>query len=202
LFGTIPGGTGLLSEEVDDVAFLRALIAHLHQTYNTDPARVFVCGHSAGAYMSYRAAVELSDVVAAVGVVNGSLGIKSLDSKPCEVTIPAPVAPVSLIHVCGKKDGTVKFEGAQAPKNLFKPVLECVQFFVDSDGCKTPGVESTDAAHGVVRTLYSGGQAGTEVKLVIVENCAHQWPTAKEGLDASAELWEFFATHPKVPAGG
>lgn len=198
LFGKIPGGQGVQGDDVDDIAFLRALIGLLGKDYHADPSRIFVCGHSAGAYMSYRAAVELSDIVAAVGIVNGSLGIKSLDSVPCGATIPAPVAPVSLIHICGLQDTTVKYAGAQTPKNLFKSVPDCVQFFVAANGCATPGVETNDAAAGVKRTLYSGGKQKTEVELVEVQNCGHGWPTPQTGLAATQALWDFFASHPKA----
>jgi polyhydroxybutyrate depolymerase len=200
LFGKIPGGQGILADDVDDIAFLRALIGLLHTTCNTDPARVFVCGHSAGAYMAYRTGVELSDLVAAVGIVNGSLGIKSLDGKPCGATIPAPVAPVSVIHIAGLKDGVVKFAGAQTPKNLFKSAPDCIRFFVEADQCNATGKERKDDATGVTRTLYSGGKAGTEVELVTVANCDHSWPTVAQGLSASQELWDFFSAHPKTKA--
>ena len=197
LFGRIPGGVGVQADDVDDVAFIRSLIALLHKSYHTDPNRVFVCGHSAGAYMAYRLAVELPDQIAAAGVVNGSLGIKSLDGKPVSVSIPQPVAPISLIHICGSQDRAVKFEGAQTPKNLFKSVPDCIQFFVKADGCAPAAKETADATHGVARTLYPGGKAGTEVELVIVENCGHAWPIEKNGLSASQALWDFFAAHPK-----
>lgn len=199
LFGTIPGAEGVLSDEVDDVAFLRALIGYLRDNLHADPARIFACGHSAGAYMAYRAAVDLPDLIAAAGVVNGSLGIKSVDGKPCGATIPTPAVPVSLIHICGKQDNAVKFEGAQTPKNLFKSVPDCIQFFVQADQCAATPQETHDAQNGVDRALYTGGKNGTEVELVVVQNCGHGWPMPQNGLSASQELWDFFSTHPKAP---
>ncbi len=197
LFGKIPGGTGPLSDDVDDVAFVKALLDRLHDAYHTDPTRIYVCGHSAGGYMSYRLAIELADRIAAAGIVNGSLGIKSLDGTPVAVTVPQPLTPVSLIHICGAKDKTVKFAGAQTPKNLFRSVPDCIRHFVEANGCVGPGKETRDAEHGFVRTLHSGGKSGTEVELVIVENCDHNWPIPQYGLSASRELWSFFAKHPK-----
>ena len=197
LFGRVPGGTGVLGDDIDDVAFIRALIDSLHASRHTDPGRVFVCGFSSGAYMSYRAAVKLPDKIAAAGIVCGSLGTKSVDGKPVPVTIPIPAAPISLIHIGGGRDGAVKLGGAQTPKNLFKPAAACVEFFGRADGCVLPGKETRDAEHGVARTLYTGGRAGTEVELVIVDRSGHQWPTLKEGLSANEELWGFFARHGK-----
>ena len=198
LFGKpIPGGQGAQVDDVDDVGFIRALIDLLHASYHTDPAQVFVCGHSSGAYMAYRVAIDLADRVAAAGVVNGLLGIRLLDGKPSIPDIPPPVAPVSIIHICGGKDNLVKFGGVLTPKVMAKSVPDCVQHFVKADGCAPAGKETKDAGHGVVRTLYSGGKAGTEVELVLVENCNHSWPTPQNRLSASQELWAFFAKHPK-----
>lgn len=198
LFGKpIAGGQGAQVDDVDDVGFIRALIELLHTTYHTDPARVFVCGHSSGAYMAYRVAIDLADRVAAAGVVNGLLGIRLLDGKPSIPDIPPPVAPVSIIHICGGKDNLVKFGGILTAKVMAKSVPDCVQHFVKADGCAPAGKETKDAGHGVVRTLYTGGKAGTEVELVLVENCNHSWPVPQNGLSASQELWAFFAKHPK-----
>jgi polyhydroxybutyrate depolymerase len=198
LFGKpIPGGQGAQVDDVDDVGFVRLLIDQLHNSYHTDPSRVFVCGHSAGAYMAYRVAIDLADRVAAVGVVNGSLGIRLLDGKPSVPDIPSPVAPVSIIQIRGGKDKLVKAEGVQTERVLAKSLEECIQHFVKADGCTTPGRESTDAEHGLVRTLYSGGKAGTEVELVIVQNANHNWPSSQQGLSTTEELWDFFSRHPK-----
>ena len=62
LFGkAIAGGQGAQVDDVDDVGFIRSLIDQLHNSYHTDPSRVFVCGHSSGAYMAYRVAIDLAD---------------------------------------------------------------------------------------------------------------------------------------------
>ena len=199
LFGKpIPGGQGAQVDDVDDVGFIRTLIELLHTKHHTDPARVFVCGHSAGAYMAYRVANDLADRVAAAGVVNGLMGIRVVDGKPSVPNLPPPVAPISVMHICGGKDNLVKFGGVVTPKVVAQSVPACVQHFVQADGCAPAGQETKDAAHGVVRTRYAGGKAGTEVELVLVENCGHSWPTQQNGLPASQELWAFFSKHPKL----
>jgi polyhydroxybutyrate depolymerase len=198
LFGKpIPGGDGAQVDDVDDVGFVRLLIDRLRNSHHTDPNRVFVCGHSAGAYLSYRVAIDLADRIAAAGVINGSMGIRLLDGTPSVPDVRKPVAPVSIIHICGAKDRTVKFEGGQTVRVLVKSVPECVKHFVEANGCTTPGRETRDAEHGVTRTLYAGGKNGTEVKLVVLENGNHNWPSAKDGLAATQEMWNFFSSHPK-----
>jgi len=196
IFGKASGDLGAQMNDVDDVGFTRSLIDLLHNSYHTDPLRVYVCGHSAGAYMAYRAAIDLADRIAAAGVCNGSLGIRLADGKPSLDGIPKPVAPISLIHICGKKDDMVKFEGTRTPRVVTLSVPDCVQHFVKANGCRTPGKE-VRGAHGVTRTLYSGGIAGTEVELVTLENGGHSWYLAQSGLSASQEVWDFFSKHPK-----
>lgn len=199
LFGKpIPGGHGAQVDDVDDVGFIRALIDQLRHSYHADPSRVFVCGHSSGAYMAYRVAIDLSDRVAAAGVVNGSMAIRLRDGEPSILDIPGPVAPISVIDICGGKDNLVKFGGGKTERVLAWSVPQCAQHFVKANGCAAQGRETRDAEHGVVRTLHSGGRTGTEVELVVVENCNHNWPIPQYGLSASQELWSFFAKHPKL----
>lgn len=50
-----------VQEQVDDVAFIRALLDNLAHKYRVDPSRIVVTGLSNGAIMAYRLASELSD---------------------------------------------------------------------------------------------------------------------------------------------
>jgi polyhydroxybutyrate depolymerase len=199
LFGKpIPGGAGAQVDDVDDVGFIRNLIDQLHASYHTDPARVFVCGHSSGAYMAYRVANDLADRVAAAGIVNGSMGIRLLDGVPSIPDIPAPSQPISIIQVRGGRDNLVKFEGGKTERVLAWSAPQCLQHFWQANGCVAEGQQTRDEGQGVTRTLYTGGTAGTEVELVIVDRANHNWPNIPDGLDTAKELWDFFAAHPKV----
>ena len=169
MFGKVPGGEGVLPDEVDDIAFFRSLVGSLHATHHVDLSRVYVCGLSAGAYMTYRVAVELSDVVAAVGIVCGSMGIKSVDGQPVSTVFPEPIAPVSIFQISGRQDTNVKFEGGQFPKCLAKSTPDCVQFFARANACSTNAVVNVDAEHGFTQTVYSKGRDGTEVQLMVLD---------------------------------
>lgn len=61
--------SGLDGESVDDIGFLRTLIAELVAHENGDGTRLYVVGVSAGGYMIPRIACELSDSVTAVADV-------------------------------------------------------------------------------------------------------------------------------------
>jgi len=55
----------------DDLGYIGALIDELKKRYAIDPARVYVTGHSDGAFMAYRAAYDLSDRITAVAPFAG-----------------------------------------------------------------------------------------------------------------------------------
>ncbi len=50
------------------------MIEELQFTYNIDSGRIFVTGHSNGGMMTYRLGAELSDIVAAIAPVAGTIG--------------------------------------------------------------------------------------------------------------------------------
>ncbi|GHV96315.1 hypothetical protein AGMMS50293_26350 [Spirochaetia bacterium] len=53
----------------DDVAFLRELVQISKQKYSIDPSRVYVTGHSNGASMASKAAIEAADIFTAAAPV-------------------------------------------------------------------------------------------------------------------------------------
>ncbi len=58
-------------EGVDDIGFVRAVVADIANNVSIDPARVYVTGMSNGAIMSYTLACNTS-IFAAIGVVSGT----------------------------------------------------------------------------------------------------------------------------------
>ena len=64
----------------------------------TDPRRTYVAGFSDGGRLAERAGVELSDLVAGVGDVGGSL------FQGAQVAVPPARAPVSVVILHGDAD--------------------------------------------------------------------------------------------------
>ncbi|MGA0878030.1 MAG: alpha/beta hydrolase family esterase [Ilumatobacteraceae bacterium] len=87
--------------DVDDVGFVQVLIDLLKERFNIDTERIFATGHSNGAIMAYRLACELSDVIVAIGVQAGSLGVDG-----CQ-----PEKPVSVLHIHGLADANHPIDG-------------------------------------------------------------------------------------------
>jgi len=66
-------GGWTLASKVDDVAFTEALLDHLSSEYKIDAKRVYSTGMSNGGYMSFLLACQLSNRIAAVASVTGSM---------------------------------------------------------------------------------------------------------------------------------
>lgn len=196
------GFTGKMAEgKADDVAFIGKLLDDLATVVNVDEKRVYACGMSNGGMMCYRLAAELSDRIAAVAPVAGTVAID--ESKPKR--------PVPVIHFHGSKDGIVPFEAAKgkAPFMKLKGVEESVQTWVKLNGCDEKPKAETISKDGdemkVTRTTYGGGKGGSEVVLVVIEEGGHTWPgqqppvgfigKSAKNVSANDLMWEFFQRH-------
>ena len=123
------GFTGKMAEgKPDDVAFIGKVLDDLGTVVKVDEKRVYACGMSNGGMMCYRLAAELSDRIAAIAPVAGTIAIE--ESKPKR--------PVPVIHFHGTKDTFVPFEMAKGKTPAFmklKGVEESVQTWVKLNGC-------------------------------------------------------------------
>ncbi len=132
--------------EIDDVAFLRALVEDVARTHPIDRARVYAAGLSNGGMMAYRLACEASDSFAAIGVVAGALV-----TPGC-----APSRPVSVIHMHAKGDPIVPFGGGAGA--------------FSRDGFSYPPTQSAiDFWTGA-----NGGRAAVELRAL--DSTRHNWP--------------------------
>lgn len=181
-----------LTNQVDDVGFIRALIDKIESEYPIDPKRVYVTGISNGAMMSFRLACELSDKIAAVAPVEGA---QNLDCRPAH--------PVSVIIFHGTSDRLVPFDGGSTPyqvggRRTDTPVADTVAFWVKEDGCASaPRHEESSEVH---TTIYAGCKDGTGVALYAIQGGRHMWPglaISGNNVPASDLMWSFFTQHPK-----
>lgn len=185
------------SPHIDDVAFIRTLIDSLTQRYRVDPNRIYIAGHSNGAFMAYRAGAALSSRVAALGISAGSIG--RITPNRDTLRVRAPEHPVAVFIVHGKADTSVPYDGGRetdGPRRIV-PEEESTLFWARSDGCQlTP--RSDTAMHGnVVRDDFTECRAGTEVVRFTVMNLTHRWPTGGDAIAATDSMWAFFSAHPK-----
>src|SRR5439155_27285679 len=93
---------GMLSKrKVNDVGFQGKVLDDVATVANVDAKRVYCTGLSNGAMMAYRLAAEMSERIAAVAAVAGTMVCDE-----CK-----PKRPVPILHFHGTKDSLVPFEG-------------------------------------------------------------------------------------------
>jgi polyhydroxybutyrate depolymerase len=209
-----PSGTGMgifltwnsggMVSKADDVAYLRAALDDLGAVVKVDSKRVYATGMSNGGMMCYRLAAELSDRIAAIAPVAGTMAIENANPK----------RPVPIIHFHGTADTFVPFNGPgqKTPKFIkFKSVEDSIHTWVKIDGCdeKPEIVTLPDKANDdttIERKTYGHGKNGAEVVLFIIKGGGHTWPgkeppvgfigKSTKNISASDLLWEFFQKHP------
>lgn len=184
---------------VDDVAFLSNLIDSLRATYNIDPNRIYSTGMSNGGFMSYSLACELSNKIAAIASVTGSMITPKLNA--CD-----PQRPVPVMEIHGTADNTVPYNGSVLLGTVAIPTL--VDAWVQKNQCNptpviTP-VPDINTADGCTAEhyLYTGGLNGSTVEHYKVIGGGHTWPgqllpigVTNQDFSASKEIWRFFSQY-------
>ena len=167
---------------VDDVQFVRDLLDRVERDWCVDRRRVHAMGFSNGAGFSHRLACELSERVASIGPVSGTVAIPTC----------APRRPVPVLHTHGTLDVVVPYLGGSF--GGFEAVAATITRWATLDGCSDAPTESY--RRGNVRcATQSRCREGAEVTLCTVTNGAHAWP-ANGDLRATAHILDFFARHP------
>ena len=189
--------SGELSE-VDDVGFLSTLIDQITLEFNINLNRVYSMGMSNGGFMSYRLACELSDKIAAIASVTGSMSTNQITS--CN-----PDRPVPVMQIHGTADPTVLYEG----NNLLgiESIDNVIAFWVNFNSCNTvaeysdiPDVNLLDLCTAE-HYIYENGTNDSSVELYKIIDGGHTWPGAlipltlnntNQDFNASEKIWEFF----------
>ena len=186
----------------DDVAFIGKALDDLATVVNVDPKRVYATGLSNGGMMCYRLAAELSDRIAAIAPVSGTMAVDNYHPK----------RPVPVMHFHGTADKLVPFDGPgnRSPVG-FKSVDDTIKTCVKENGCpdEPKTVKLPDKAGdgtSVTKKTYGPGKDGAEVVLFVIENGGHTWPgqqppveflgKSTKNLAANDLIWEFFEKHP------
>lgn len=199
-----------MDHEVDDVGFLEAVLDDLAERTAYDPARVIVTGHSNGAMMAYRFAVEAPERVAAAVPVGGAMAL----------TNRRPGRPVPLLHIHSVDDPRALYEGGEGPPFpgtnrtvVHRPVEEGLAYWARENGCDPePRVAESREGSGVdrgqtlTRLVWSGCDDGAALEHVRLTEVGHGWPGAAARpllrsllgrptrlVDAAEAVWAFGA---------
>jgi len=186
----------------DDVAFLSQVLDDVEAVLNVDKKRVYVTGMSNGAMMAYRLACALSERIAAIAPVAGTIAV---DDRPKR--------PVPVIHFHGTADTLVPYDGfkKETAKILkFRSVEDTTRLWLKYDGCDgDPTVTELPMTRDklkVTRKEWGNCKAGAAVVLYTIEGGGHSWPgmhyeppflgPSTDNVNANERMWEFFKKHP------
>jgi polyhydroxybutyrate depolymerase len=190
----------------DDVAFLRALVAHLVRTGIADPHRIYALGFSNGGMMALRMICEATEVFAAVAVIGASLPAE--EYPRCR-----PNAPTPTLLMNGTADPFVPYEGGQVilRGGVVLSTDQTIAFLRKVNGCadsvQVAALPALDRQDMRVR-VYSWTRCSSAAPVVLyrVEGGGHRIPNPDPGIaafdlvlgrmnhdiDAAAEIWSFF----------
>ena len=181
----------------DDVGFTEALIDELANLYTINLDRVYATGMSNGGFMSFLLACQLSEKIAAVASVTGSMTQDTFDD--CNAQHPIPV-----LQIHGTDDGVVLYNG----NNLSIPIADVISYWVDYNNCETtpttttlPDVDVSDGST-IEHSVYEDGDNGITTEHMKVIGGGHTWPGSvintagtNQDIDASMEIWLFFSRY-------
>jgi len=189
------------AKHIDDVGFIRAVIADLAKRTPIDRSRIYATGLSNGSMMSYRMAAEAPDVVVAIAGVSGSMVLAQFH----------PTLPVPIMHFHSVDDPRALYNGGLGPpfpmtatRAFHPPVEQQLAKWIAFDGCpSTPKVEKRLAGDGTtaVKLVY-GPCKGAPVVFWKMSGSGHVWPGKDAAvrvlgkpnhlIDANEEIWNFF----------
>ncbi len=204
---------------VDDVGFVREVLADIAADLAVDSQRVYATGFSNGAILSHRLGCQASDIFAAIAPVSGGLNLGG-DFLSC-----APPRPVPTLIIHGATDRNYPLEGGVGIGNSgadFYPIASTVSDWVainEADPNKSTATFQSDGALCVEYRRAGSGDSDVQSCLifpltvptaddqVVYDGGGHAFPGGARGpadtsdlpstfLDGAEHIWQFFAEHP------
>jgi polyhydroxybutyrate depolymerase len=179
--------------EPDDETYLLGLLDEIATKLRVDPRRVYLVGHSNGAFMAHRLACRHADRFAAVVSVAGAT---YADPKRCPAT-----SPVALLQIHGTADATIAYEGGAYYGLPYPGARVTAERWASIDGCAADATAGSplDLDAGLdgpeTRVLRWGAcRAHTGVELWTIVGGSHV-PTPTSAL--ARGIVEFLFAHPK-----
>ena len=185
-------------EQVDDIAFVRSLLADLPRQVAIDPTRLFATGMSNGGMLAHRLACDMATHFRAIAAVAGT--DNTLDCKPQRA--------ISVMHIHAKDDTHVLYHGGAGP-DAFRDTRKVTDFTSVATTISrwqqrlhiSPQALQQTARPGVTIQRWQHADGIAEVVLITTDSGGHSWPHSKPvrgktpstAINANDEIWQFFA---------
>jgi polyhydroxybutyrate depolymerase len=165
--------------DIDDIGFIEVIIDSLDEELNIDLSRVYASGYSNGGYLIYGLACRLSNKIAAVGSVAGTMLSSTLNN--C-----AASAPIGVINIHGTADYDVPYNGTTG----LKSATDVVNFWKDLNQSE---IEEISENNGFNQYDYNDLNGDTYVRHFKIINGGHTWDDNIRygGKSSSQIIWEF-----------
>jgi len=188
--------------QVDDIAFLRAVLADVVAKDGGDPKRVVLHGISVGGQMAVRVACEMADEFRAVAAALATALTSQLEE--C-----AAAKPIPFLLLASKTDPAMPYAGFKIDARYSRAGAEdTVATFVRRNGCQKSderAIARSDPDDGMTATVvgHSECTAGADVLFYRLDGSAHALPSRiryesdrdikiNRDLETAQELWSFF----------
>jgi len=172
-----------------DLNFIEAIIDAMYTDHSIDKNRVYLTGFSMGGMMTYHAANNIADKIAAFGPVSGYMSTVFNSSRP-----------IPLIHTHGTADDVVPYlpgpSGATGAD--FPGIYSIVEGWASRDNCNaTPVTTSPYPSTGSVNTkqIWTNGDCGTEVVLISLDGKGHWHSDDINAVHTTSEIWRFVSRY-------
>ena len=186
----------------DDIFFIEAIIDALSLEYAIDQSRIYACGYSEGAILSYELGCRLNSKIAAFAAVSGSMLEDYYRNDIYGWGVCSPVHPTGMMLIPGTVDQNPHstYEGlSYGDMPLYMSVDDITTFWSNYNNTDLnpiiTNIEDSAPNDGstVERKRWLNGDNCTSVQELKVIGGDHDWPGSFGNMDiiASNEIWNF-----------
>ena len=186
----------------DDIFFIEAIINELSTEYDIDQGRIYACGYSEGAIISYELGCRLNSRIAAFAAVSGSMLDDYYRDDIYGWGTCSPVHPTAMMLIPGTVDQNPHstYEGlSYGDMPLYMSANDITTFWSSYNNTDAvpviTNVEDVSPNDGstVERKLWLNGDNCSSVQELKVIGGDHDWPGVfgNMDIDATNEIWNF-----------
>ncbi len=190
-------GGWTIGSTADDVGFIDVLLDTIAAEYNINIDRVYATGMSNGGFMSFLLACQLSDKIAAIAPVAGSMTPETFYNSN-------PQHPTPILQMHGTTDDVVPYNGA----TWTLPIDDVLEYWANYNNCNPiptvtalPDIDPDDGST-IEHLVFDAGDNSVNVEHFMIVGGGHTWPGnilggngTNNDIDASVEIWNFFSRY-------